>query len=203
MTQSGARGVDEAIRPVPGGIRPFREKPDVSDQHLSSDLDDLIRQLDGLDTPGDSPGGLAQCRFIVATDWSSAVVPLAMLKAFRVIVPAEFPVQLVFAVPHEPTPDDAECVHVLLEGAGSAGDMTGIEVLSFAQAGQAPYDAAVIPAGDVDQVIMEVAGVISRMHDTVRRIEGARKQGRSVADDPTLNVGSLAKLRERLEVFAA
>lgn len=176
----------------------------MSDQY-SSDLDDLIAQLEQVEEPATAPGARAAApvRFIVATDWSRPAVPLAVLKAFRVIVPAEFPIQLVFAVPHEPTAEDAECVHVMLEGAGSAGDMTGVEVLSFDQAGQGPYDSAVIPAGDADRLIMEVAGVTSRMYDIVRRVEGAQEQGRSVAGDPTLNVGSLTKLRDRLAVFAA
>lgn len=176
----------------------------MSHQNFSSDLDALIRQLEQVDEPTHAPEVPQHpVRLMVATDWSDAAVPLAVLRAFRSIVPRDYPVQLAFALPHEPSASDADCVHVLLEGADSAGDICGIELLSFDEAAESPYDAAVVPTGDSRLLVTEVSGLVVRMHDLIRRMERARDEGRSVFEDVTLNAGSRPRLRERLSHFSA
>lgn len=180
-----------------------REQDDVSDHNIS-DLDDLIRQLDLVDTPSPVPEVVQRpVRLVVATDWSDAAAPLAVLGAYRAIVPRDYPVQLVFALPHELGADDAECVHVLLEGVGSVGDMSGLELMSFDEVREDAYDTAVVPTGDARLLMTEVAGLIVRMHDLIRRMDRARDEGRSVSEDVTMNAGSQPRLRDRLSQFSA
>lgn len=165
------------------------------------DIADLMKRLtDPVTKPTDHEAG-PLVRMLVATDWTSAAVPLTVLKAFRVIVPASAPLQLAFAVPHEPTAEDAQCVAVLAQGADAGGDLFGLEVLSFEQALAAPYDAAVVPTGSSDELITQVGGIIVRMHDVVRRLEASA--GVFTVGDPTLNVGDSVALRLRLASFAA
>lgn len=182
----------------------LQEKTDVSNQNFSTDLDDLLRQLESV---GEATGAASQprcpVRLVVATDWSNAAAPLAVLKAFRVIAPRDSPLQLAFAVPHTPGVEDAECVHALLEGADAAGELDGIEVLPFDEVVEQPYDAAVVPTGEPDLLLTEVAGLIVRMYDIVRRMERARDEGRLLGEDVTVNVGSRPRLRRRLESFSA
>lgn len=176
----------------------------MSEQNYSPDLDDLIRQLEQIDEPSRTPEAPQHpVRLVVATDWSDAAAPLAVLRAFRSIVPRGYPVQVVFAVPHTPCDGDVECVRVLLEGADSVGEMDGLELLSFDEVVEEAYDAAVVPTGDSRLLVTEVAGLIVRMHDVIRRIERAREEARSVVEDVTMNAGSRPRLRDRLSQFSA
>ncbi len=167
----------------------------MTDAPLSPDLTDLLQRLGALDEPAAAP---APVRFIVATDWARAAAPLTILKAYSAMVPPSADVQLAFAVAGEPSASDAECVAVLAEGAGC--DLRGLEVLSFAQAVEEPYDSAVVPGNDDDVLIAQVGGLIVRMHDVVRRLQevelgGGRPSG--------LNVGDREVLRRRLAAFPA
>lgn len=159
---------------------------------LSTDISDLIKMLDAEGPLGDE----APVRLLVATDWSDAAVPLALLKAFRAIVHPDSPLQLTFAVPHEPAASDAECVHVLTEGAGQPGELRGLEVVSFDQALGEPYDCAVVPTGDASLLITEVAGMVVRMHDLERRQQSEEHTAPG-------NPGDAGALRRRLNAFAA
>ncbi|GAB97481.1 hypothetical protein BJY21_001029 [Kineosphaera limosa] len=165
----------------------------MSDAPLPTDITDMLKRLGALD---EEPRSELPVRFIVATDWEQAAVPLTMLKAFRAIVPAGSGLQLAFAVPGEPTASDAECVHVLADGAGS--DLAGLEVLSFARAIEEPYDSAIVADGDPEALLAQVGGVIVRMHDVVRRLE--RAQAGTLADS-SLNRGDAEALRRRLATF--
>lgn len=170
----------------------------MSDQNFS-DLDALLDQLDEVTAPAGAPG--APARLIVATDWSKAAAPLAVLRAFRSIIAAPMPVQLAFAVPHEPSEADAQCVQVLLEGLGQAEEgaadtLAGLEVVSFEEAAAQPYDSAVVPTGDPEELLTQVAGFIVRMHDLTRRLD------RAVSDD-TVNRGDGQALKDRLARFVA
>lgn len=163
------------------------------------DIADLMKRLSEPTIPTPDASRSPLIRLIVATDWREAAAPLAVLKAYRVIVPAAAPMQLAFAVPHEPTLQDAECVSVLVEGAGGEGSLSGLEVLSFEQAPDEPYDAAVVSTGSSEELITEVGGLIVRMHDVVRRLESSGYVAQH--DDPTMNVGDRDALRRRLALF--
>lgn len=161
---------------------------------------DLGTLLDGIESPADAATPTAEVlgpRFVVATDWSSAAVPLAMLRAFRAIVPPSVPLRLVFVVPHEPSPEDAACVHVLLEGIGSNGDLSGLEIESFDEAASTPYDTAVVADGDTDSLVTQVVSTILRMLDVA-----ARHVATGAADGVRFNLGDLDVLSERLSGFA-
>lgn len=175
----------------------------MSDQNASTELDGLIRQLEQIEESRVPEVPPHPVRLVVATDWSDAAAPLAVLKAFRAIVPLDYPMQLVFAVPHEPGVVDADCVHALLEGAASIGEMRGLELQSFDEVADKVYDAAVVPTDDPRLLVTEVAGLIVRMHDLVRRMERARDERRSPSEDVTMNAGSRSRLRERLSQFSA
>lgn len=181
--------------------RPPPERDDaVSDQTSSVDLHDLIRQLESVDAPGLHDDTTRRpVRLIVAADWTDAAVPLTLLRAFRAIVTPGLPLQLAFAVPHAPTEDDAACVQTLAEGvfAGAVSSpLEGLEVLSFDEAADQPYDSAVVPAGDVGELIVQVGGLIMRMHDLVRRHEAE-------SWSECMNQGSGPALRARLDAFTA
>lgn len=169
----------------------------MNDSALPGDIADMIKTLEGLDEP--SIGLTAPIRFVVATDWSEAAAPLAALRAFDVMFRPDQGVQLVFAVPHEPSEQDAECVHVLLEGAGRADDMRGLDLVSFAQAPDEVYDAAVVPDGDAASLLTQVAGLITRMHDVARTLATLDNGGGGNED--TFNRGSSDALRGRLAAF--
>lgn len=167
----------------------------MSDKSLSNDISGMLQMLDDLDTS--AAEATSPVRFVVATDWSDAAVPLATLKAFRAILQPDGPAQLTFAVPHEPTEADAACVHVLLEGAGTGSDMRGVEIVSFEQAADEPYDTAIVPEDDAGAMITQVAGLIVRMHDVARRLEAAGGR-HAVPGEAGLNAGNAASLGARL-----
>ena len=164
----------------------------MSDSPLSPDIAEMIAMIDGLDEAPQSDN--IPVRFVVATDWTDGAVPLSLLKAFRVIFRPDQDVQLVFAVPHEPTAEDAACVEVLLEGAGATGDLRGLELMSFDRVVEEEYDSALVPDGDTASLITQVAGVITRMHDVARRLEA---QGSS----SDVSQGNGAALRSRLSAM--
>ena len=165
----------------------------VSHSPLSADIAAMIKSIDGLE-PQRGP-----IRFVVATDWSAAAIPLTALRAFRAIVPPSTDVQLVFAVPHEPTEGDAACVAELLAGLGGPEDLRGLELLSFAQVSAEDYDTALVPTGDVELLITQVGGFVTRLHDVVRRLDGAADG----SDPGQLNAGDQDALRGRLAQFRA
>lgn len=177
----------------------------MADAH-AGDIDALLNQIESLETLArDGSADVAHAdtavRLIVATDWSSAAPALTMLQAFRRFVRPGLPIQLVFAVPHEPTEADARCVHVLLEGIDGGDDLAGLELLSFEAASAAPYDSAVVPSGDEPQLLTQIGGAILRLYDVSARVTELVAAGESAADDPTLNVGDRAALTRRFAAF--
>lgn len=172
----------------------------MPDTSAKDDIADLMKRLsEPVDCAPVTPAQ-APVRLLVATDWADAAAPLTVLKAFRVIVPASMPVQLAFAVPHEPTEADAERVGIIAAGAGGSEDLRGLEILSFEEAASGPYDAAVVPTGNAAELITQVGGMITRMYDLTRRLEDPHRAV-AIDDDPTLNAGDQATLRHRLDAF--
>lgn len=134
-------------------------------------------------------------RFVVATDWGSAAAPIAVLRAYRAIFTSESSVELCFAVPHEPSQQDAECVRVLVEGVGDESALGPLAVESFDEVLASPYDSAVVPVGDADLLLTEVASLITRMFDINRRL------GADTGVVAGANQGDPDALRRRLEGF--
>lgn len=175
----------------------------MPDTSAKDDIADLMKRLTEPVAQGFDAVPSPVVRLVVATDWTDASVPLTVLKAFRVIVPTSMPVQLAFAVPHEPTEADAERVGIIAAGAAGGGEdhgLRGLEILSFDQASSEPYDAAVVPNGSAAELIAQVGGIIVRMHDVTRKLEDSRRLI-PIADDPTLNAGEPDVLRRRLAAF--
>lgn len=166
----------------------------MTDNRLTAEIDDLILGL-GAPVRGEtaSRSESATIRFIVATNWAEAAVPLTLLRAFVNIVPPGVDAQLVFAVPHDPTEADAECVRVLLQGIGVDDIPGNLDLASFDQVVNAPFDCAVVPDGGTASTVQQVGGVITRMHDVVRRKERAPLAG--------LNEGDGFMLSQRLTHF--
>lgn len=160
-----------------------------------TDLDALIAQLSTMTSSEEPP----KARLVVAADWGKAAMPVTALRAFRTLVPLNAPIELVFAVPHEPTETDAACVNVLVEELGAGGDLTGLDLQSFDVVGQEPYDAALVATGDYEADVHQLGGFILRIRDLVRIYEIGRGHGGAGV---TENRGDLAALRERLANFA-
>lgn len=153
----------------------------------STFADDIAAMIRALDRESGSETRAETSRIVVATDWSSAAVSLTILRAYRDIVPPGAPITLVFAVPHEPGPRDAECVQVLLDGVGRPGDLSGLDIASFEDASGAAYDTAVVPDGDHESTLAQVGGAITRMHDLVRRLEATSNAATNPGDPLTLS----------------
>lgn len=159
--------------------------------------DNFAAEIDALMAELDEEGGAGSrtpSRIVVATDWESAALPLTVLKAFVGIVPPGGRVELVFAVPDEPTENDATCVAVLAQGASLAEIPEAVQLRSFESVVQEPFDCAVVPTGSTEELLAEVGGVITRMHDLVRS-EG-------YSSDDTVNPGNRDALSRRLAAFA-
>lgn len=160
----------------------------------------LASLIERLSAPIEDPT-VGVARMIVVTDWSKGAAPLTALRAFRTLVPSSAPVQLVFAVPHEPTEVDAACINVLTEELGMPGRLEGLEVESFDEVLEQPYDSALVPTADPEDNFVQLGGFILRMRDLMRIQESAR--GGAGRGGVTTNPGSLDALRERLAAFAA
>lgn len=104
-------------------------------------------------------------RFVVATDWSPGIVPLTMMRSFGRYFPLSAPVDLVFAVPHDPGITDIECVRVLASQPGVADDISGLTLESFQECTEKPCHAAVIPQGDCTALIVEIGVALTAMHE--------------------------------------
>ena len=166
---------------------------------LSAEIAAMVQKLDAIE---DNAMPASPVRFIVATDWSDAAIPLTLLKGFRAIVPPDMGVPLAFALPHEPTEADVQGVRVLVEGTDEPEDVRALEVLSFEEAGSQPYDAAVGPEGECAAKIAQVGGLIVRMHDVVRRMDARSTAGVDSWESTPFNRGDGDVLRRRLSRFS-
>lgn len=165
------------------------DSPSLAD--IATRLKKLQEHAEAVEVPSSEAA-----RFVVATDWTHAAAPLAVLRAYLAVFPADAPVELCFAVPHEPSEQDAECVRVLVEGVGDEAALGALAVESFDEVVHSPYDSAAVPAGDDDLLLTEVASLITRMFDISRRL--LANNGAATG----ANQGDLAALRRRLGAFA-
>ncbi|MBO3130021.1 hypothetical protein [Dermatophilus congolensis] len=160
---------------------------------IAARLQELREQAETVETTAMMSG----VRFIVATDWSEASTVLATLRAYAAVFPEEAPVELCFAVPHEPGEADEECAGILIEGLNGSVPAS-VSVASFEEVSKAPYDSAVVPTGDTSLLITEVGGLITRMFDISRSMP---TDGSSLPSGA--NKGDLDALKKRLEEFSA
>ena len=161
---------------------------------VAARLQALKEQAEAVDVTSGVP---VRTRFVVATDWSQAAAPFAVLKAYRAAFAPDDAVELCLATPHEPGAVDAECARSLLESVGGDAVCGPVTVESFDEVVTTAYDSAVVPTGDAGLLIMEVAGIVSRMFDVSRR--AAAGEVRINGGNP----GSRDALRERLQAFTA
>ena len=165
---------------------------------IAARLKAIKREAEGGSDLGAGTGAPGvQARFIVATNWQEAAVPLAVLRAYLAAFSATAPVELCFAVPHEPGREDVECVRVLVEGVGGEAALGPLVVESFDEVLATPFDAAAVPSVHPNLTLTETAGLITRMFDVQRRLEAGRNTL------PGGNQGDLETLQARLEAFAS
>ncbi|MCB1301266.1 MAG: hypothetical protein M9891_00435 [Austwickia sp.] len=141
-------------------------------------------------------------RVLVATDWSSATVPLAILRAYAQMIPADAPVDLVFAVPRDVTDEDGECARVLLESLGDV-ETAGVTIESFAEAQRMSCYAAVVPQGNGDAVITEVATTLATLHHLADMVRDPERLGQEPAPSGGPNDGLSRRLAAYREVSLA
>lgn len=130
-------------------------------------------------------------RIVVATDWSQAAVPFAILQAWARALPSDAPAELVFTVPHEPSEEDLATVQVLLEEIETVHDLAPVSVESFRETVGQPFDLSVVPLGSADVVLIEVSEAISRMYAIAC----------GGGDDAERNAGDITALARRLSNF--
>lgn len=162
----------------------------------------LIAELDAdlateaVDTPGvkSSP---PRFRLVVATDWSSAVVPLAVLRGYAHMLQPGAPTQLVFAVPHDPSEADLAAVRVLFEGLGDVNDTADLTIESFDEAANHSCYAAIVPQGDADALVMELTQFFVTMHQLAYLVTDSER----LAVEPHPSDGPNVGLRRRLAEY--
>lgn len=138
-------------------------------------------------------------RVLVATDWSSATLPLAVLKAYAEMLPVDAPTSLVFAVPHEPNSSDLEAVRVLVEeGLGQGADTAALALESFSEAAAKSCYAAIIPNGNSDALLMELSQFLVTLH----HLASLASDPRRLAEEPAAVDGPNFGLARRLDAFA-
>lgn len=136
-------------------------------------------------------------RVIVATDWSSATVPYAVLRAYAQLIPVEAPVTLVFAVPHEVTETDLTALTAIYEGLGLS-DTAPLGLESFDEAATTSAHAVIVPPTDPDALAVEIAECITTLATLAILV---RDPDRLAAEPEPVDADNPA-LRARLEAFS-
>ena len=143
-------------------------------------------------------------RLVLATDWSAPGAALAVFRPFARLFAAGEPVELVLAVPHEPCDDDVAQVVQLLGAMGIDPEACAdIGVESFAEVLQTRFDTAVVPVGDADRLVLDVAAAVDWMHATRELIDEYGRPGLAVSYRVPVGVGRADQLLDRLSAFRA
>lgn len=137
-------------------------------------------------------------RMVVATDWSSATVPLAVLRAYSTMFNSDAPVELVFAVPQEPTQNDLGAVKVLFEGLEGVENTAALQIEAFSEVTSNACYAAIVPSGDPEALIMELSVFFTQMHHLADLVRDQEK----LREEPTPVAGFNTGLSHRLAEFA-
>ncbi|MBO3143424.1 histidine kinase [Dermatophilus congolensis] len=159
----------------------------MSDNFID-DVEDLMANLSSVSPRASF--SQERSRLIVATDWSRASIPLTILRAYAAIAMGG-EIDLVFAVPYQPTEADVSCIGVLAEGVGMESIPETVQLSSFDEVLTREYDTAVVPNGDSDQELAQVGGMVTRMY--ILSSAGGKES--------VVNPGDLEALRLRLSEF--
>lgn len=100
-------------------------------------------------------------RFVVATDWSEPSHVASALRSFLVLV-RNLPISLIIAVPHTPgRSDEVNLQRILGELPFPASGEIRVE--SFSEVLQQPYEAAVVPQGDPQKLLIQLGDWITAL----------------------------------------
>lgn len=210
------RGAAAEVDAMLDAIRALGGEPTTQDQPTQEDtmtqpnasspvesrstLADLAKHIKELSADVDVAGlARKRFRFVLATDWSSATLPLTVLKAYAQMFPTDAPVDLVFAVPEEPTQADLLAVQTIFEGLGEGADTSGLLLESFSEASQKACYGAVIPTGDQEALMVELGAALTAMHHLSLTVRDADK----LAEEPQPVDGFNAGLAARLTGFCS
>ena len=143
-------------------------------------------------------------RLILATNCSHIACAAAVIKPFARLFGPQDPIELVLTVPEAPSGEERERPRRLLAALKvDPSNSAPIIVQSHAQIADAPYDLAVIPSADHDELLLEISDAVSWLHQTRASID---RHGRpaiaAIQGDPAL-AGDTAVLRQRLASFQA
>lgn len=176
---------DESIRPA----------------EASGDLAaDILATLKTLDEPVEASASTdRRFRVVVATDWSSAAVPFAVLQAFSQIIPVDAPVDLVFAVPHEAAESDLAALASIYEGLSEGTRVAGLLLESFSDAVEKHAYAVVVPSQDPDITVMELTHFLVTLHQLAVVVSDPEKLAKEPAPIDRQNAG----LARRFAAFEA
>lgn len=196
-----SRAVSDTVKPAaiinPGSDIASASMPAAPGGTSDSTLAELSRQLrDTADVPDTITD--KTFRIVVATDWSSATVPLAVLRGYAAMFNADAPVELVFAVPHEPTQNDLEAVKVLFEGLEEVENTAALQIEAFSEVTSKACYAAIVPSADPEALIMELSVFFTQMHHLA---DLARDQAK-LREEPAPSAGFNTGLSRRLTEFA-
>ncbi len=163
----------------------------------------IAAMMKSLDEPVATDSQQRRFRVVVATDWSSASVPFAVLRGYSQIIPADAPVDLVFAVPHEVTQADLAAVTTLCEELGEDAQIAGLGLEHFPGAAGHHAYAAVIPNGDPGAVVMELAAFFSRLHELALLVSDPGRLAAQPVPEDGYNAGLDRRLTAYRELSAA
>lgn len=174
-------------------------------QHLAGEIDavlgPLLRGMTGAPTRRErrrEEPVPRHFRVVVATDWNTATVPFLLLQAFARIVPPEAPVDLVFAVPHQPTERDLAAAKLLRDSLAPGTRHAGIIIESFDIACERHACASVVPMGDADLLMRDVVTAVTVMHD-LAELSGDLER---LDAQPAPADGENKRLRRRFDAYA-
>lgn len=168
---------------------------------IDSVLGPMLRGMTGAERRGrrsDEPVP-RHFRVVVATDWCAATVPFLLLQAFARIIPADAPVDLVFAVPREPTRRDLAAAKLLRQSLGPGARHAGITIESFDDAVMRHSCASVVPMGDHDLLMRDMVTAVTVLHELAATCADLD----ILAAHPAPADGPNNRLRRRLDAYVA
>lgn len=164
-------------------------------------LGPLLRGMTGAEPRGRRSAERVPRRFrvVVATDWAAATVPFLMLQAYARIIPADAPVDLVFAVPTAPTPRDLAAARLLRQSLAPGARHAGVTIESFDDVVMRHACASVIPMGDAALLMRDVVTAVTVLHELAATCADldALEAHPAPADGPN------NRLRRRLDAYVA
>lgn len=143
-------------------------------------------------------------RLIVVPDWDRPASAAAVIARFARLFGSQDPIELILAVRDEPGVGDLERARNLLTTLNV--DPTACAPLSlesFCEAMGLPYDVAVVPSAQHDQLIFDVANAVAWLYDTRSSIDAVGRPALAAVHGRTVLMGDGQALRYRLAMFEA